>query len=65
MLDCVSGDANVDLAIARQHGVAAIGVAGTAWEVAAGHIDFDPAAGAERVVNVAEIDCQTTCAPDR
>jgi hypothetical protein len=53
VLDCVSGDANVDLAIARQHGVAAIGVAGTAWEVAAGHIDFDPAAGAERVVNVA------------
>ena len=41
MLDCVSGDADVGLAIARQHGVAAIGVAGTAWEVAAGHIDFD------------------------
>jgi pyridoxine 4-dehydrogenase len=38
MLDCVSGDADVGLAIARQHGVAAIGVAGTAWEVAAGKI---------------------------
>jgi hypothetical protein len=53
MLDCVSGDADVGLAIARQHGVAAIAVAGTAREVAAGHIDFDPAAGPERVVNVA------------
>jgi hypothetical protein len=53
MMDCVRSDTDVGLAIARQHGVAAIGVAGTAREVAAGHIDFDPAAGAEREVNVA------------
>ena len=53
MLECVGGDADVGLAIVRQHGVAAVGVAGTAREVAAGHIDFDTAAGAERVVDVA------------
>ena len=53
MPDYISDHANVGLAIARQHGVTAIGVADTAREVAASHIDFDPAAGAERVVNVA------------
>ena len=58
MLDCVSGDANVDLAIARQHGVAAIGVAGTAREITAGDVDFEAVAGAKGMTNVAEIDGQ-------
>ena len=58
MVDRVAGDADVGLAVVRQHRVAAIGVAGAAREIAAGHIDLDPAAGAESVVDVAESDGQ-------
>ena len=44
--------------IVRQHRVAAVGVACAAREVAAGHVDFDAAAGPKRVVDVAEADGQ-------
>jgi hypothetical protein len=55
MLDCVRSDADVGLAIARQHGVAAIGVAGTAREVAAGHMATPRRCRAnDRVAGVAE-----------
>jgi hypothetical protein len=54
----VGGDANVGFAVTRQHRMAAVGVAGAARKVAAGHVDLDLMAGAERVTDVAEIDRQ-------
>ena len=56
MVHAVAGDADIGLAIMRQHRVAAIGIAGAAREVAAGDVDFDAAAGGEGVVGVAETD---------
>jgi hypothetical protein len=38
--------------------MAAVGVAGAARKVAAGHVDLDLMAGAERVTDVAEVDRQ-------
>jgi hypothetical protein len=45
------GDPDINLAVVGEDGVAAIGVAGPAREVAAGHIDLDPTAGAEHVMD--------------
>jgi hypothetical protein len=42
--------------VVGQYRIAAVGVAGTAWEIAAGHVDREPMAGAKRVTDVAEID---------
>ena len=52
----VGRDPDRVVAVPRQHRVAAVGVAGAAREVAAGHIDFDAAAGPERMADVAEAD---------
>jgi hypothetical protein len=40
MVDHVGRDADIGFTIIRQHGVAAIGIAGAARKVAAGHIDL-------------------------
>ena len=46
------------LAVIGQYRIAAVGVAGAAREVAAGHVDLYAAAGGERVMDMAEVDGQ-------
>ena len=58
MVDRVGGDPDGGFAVLGEHGIAAIGVARAAREVAAGDVDLDPAAGAKRVADIAEIDDQ-------
>ena len=58
MMNRVRGHPDVCFSVIGDDRVAAVGVAGVAREVAAGYIDFDLPAGAECVVNIAEIDCQ-------
>ena len=54
----VGGDANIGLAIVGQHEVAAVGITGTAREIAAGHVDFNTMAGADGMAYVPEVDRQ-------
>ena len=49
-------DPDVGLGIVREHRIAAVGVAGAAGEIAAGDVDLDAIAGAERVMDVREVD---------
>jgi deoxycytidylate deaminase len=57
VLNSVGGDANVGVVVVRQYRISAVGIAGTPREVAAGHVELDPVAGAKSVTDVAEIDC--------
>jgi hypothetical protein len=52
--DGIRGDADVGVAVVRRHSVAAVGIAHSAREIAAGHIDLDAVAGADGVVEIAE-----------
>ena len=47
MVNDVGGHPNVGLTVVRQYRMAAIGVAGTAREIAAGDVDFEAVAGAK------------------
>jgi len=58
MVHGVGGDADIGISVVRQHRVAAVGIAGASRKVAARNIDLDPVAGAENVVDVAEVDGQ-------
>ena len=49
-------DPDVGLGIVREHGIAAVGVAGAPREIAAGHVDLDAIARAQRVMDVREVD---------
>jgi hypothetical protein len=56
MKDDVVGHPYVGVAVICQNRVAAVGVAGTSREIAAGHVDLEPMAGTKRVTDVTEID---------
>ena len=56
MVNGVCGDPDGAFTLLGEHGIAAVGVARAAREVAAGNVDLDPAAGAKGVADVAEID---------
>jgi hypothetical protein len=56
VVDDISGHPNVGVAIICQYRMAAVGIAGTTREIAAGDIDLEPMAGAKCVTDVAEIE---------
>jgi hypothetical protein len=55
MVDDISGHPNVGVAIICQYRMAAVGIAGTTREIAAGDVDLEAMAGAKGVRDVAEI----------
>jgi len=55
-MNSVGGNADVGFGVVRQYRVTAVGIAGAAREIAAGHVDLDALAGSESMVDMAEGD---------
>ena len=56
MIDRVGRHADIGRAVVRQDGVAAVRVAGAAREITTDDVDLQSAAGADRMVDVRQVD---------
>src|SRR5262249_11832508 len=58
MVHGIGGDTDIGVAVVGQDRMAAVRVTGAAWEVAAGHVHLETVAGTERVMDIAQVNCQ-------
>ena len=56
MMNRIGGNPNIVLAVTGDNRITAIGIPRTPRKVAAGHVDFDPAAGSKDMMDVAKIE---------